>query len=541
MNSYSLIDKRLQDCLNSFCKIDQSLESTKENSNINSSKKETTKIGLNIFQKPSHCNETNKIGNNIEEETIHTRLYNEKKIFKEKKENLILKSQKEFNKNKFHPKISKFSQNINMKNQNVFQRLYEEKNNDNFNKNIYNQKCNNIYKNFIKNSNKLNNNNNKYFYNNNNNNINSFDEEYCYRKCKCYSKYKENYPFEPQLNKSTLLINNKLEKEGNNSLKRILKKKEKNYSNKGKFFSDNEYSSYFNNTSLIEKDKNKNCTKFIKLYDKCMKEKKYYENKYKEIRKNKLKLENFSFTPQINDQNSIDYFNKKNDNDNENKLTKLINISGTNIISPKKFLTNKEKINEFLENSRNFQSKKEKNLEKLTKQILSKESFDFTPVINKKIMPDDIKNIKSQISYINDYVNNRRDFLNKKKDEEEYLDYITKRSICVSKRKFVTKNNSCSPQKVKVLKNKKYFRNLSAKDVLNKRKIYNIEEFYNNSFYEDNNEIKSNKNLNYENDIFYSNGKTEKDEKTNNIKVINLNDFENAFKNITQLNGGKLN
>ena len=307
MNSFSLIDKRLQDCLNSFGKIDQSLESTKENSNICSSKKETTKIGLNFFQKQSNCNETNKIQqkNNIEEETIHTRLYNEKKIIKEKKENLILKSQKEFNKNKFHPKISKFSQNINMKNQNVFQRLYEEKNNINNNKIIYNQKCNNIYKNFIKNSNKLNNNKNLY-------NNNSFDEDYCYRKCKCFSKYKENYPFEPQLNKSTLLINEKLEKEGNNSLKRILKKKEKNYSNK--FFSDNENSSYYNNISLIERDKNKNFTKFIKLYDKCIKEKKYYENKYKEIRENKLKLENYSFTPEINDENSIDYFNKKNEN-----------------------------------------------------------------------------------------------------------------------------------------------------------------------------------------------------------------------------------
>ncbi len=530
MNSYSLIDKRLQDCLNSFGKIDQSLESTKENSNICSSKKETTKIGLNFFQKPSNCNETNKIQqkNNIEEETIHTRLYNEKKIIKEKKENLILKSQKEFNKNKFHPKISKFSQNINMKNQNVFQRLYEEKNNVNNNRNNYNQKCNNIYKNFIKNSNKLKNNNNNNLYNNN-----SFDEEYCYRKCKCYSKYKENYPFEPQLNKSTLLINEKLEKEGNNSLKRILKKKEKNYSNK--FFSDNENSSYYNNNSLIERDKNKNFTKFIKLYDKCIKEKNYNENKYKEIRENKLKLENYSFTPEINDENSIDYFNKK----NENKLSKLINISGTNIISPKKFLTNKEKINEFLENSRNFQSKKEKNLEKLTKQILSKESFDFTPVLNKKIMPDDIKNIKFQISYINDYVNNRREFLNKKKDEEEYLDYITKRSICVSKRKFVSKNNSCSPKKV--LKDKKFFRNLSAKEVLNKRKLYNIEEFYNYDFCEENNEIKSNNNnLNYEENIIYSNGKTDKNEKTNNIKLINLNDFENAIKNITQLNGGEV-
>jgi hypothetical protein len=331
-----------------------------------------------------------------------------------------------------------------------------------------------------------------------------------------------------------LLINEKLEKEGNNSLKRILKKKEKNYSNK--FFSDNENSSYYNNNSLIERDKNKNFTKFIKLYDKCIKEKNYNENKYKEIRENKLKLENYSFTPKINDENSIDYFNKK----NENKLSKLINISGTNIISPKKFLTNKEKINEFLENSRNFQSKKEKNLEKLTKQILSKESFDFTPVLNKKIMPDDIKNIKFQISYINDYVNNRREFLNKKKDEEEYLDYITKRSICVSKRKFVTKNNSCSPKKV--LKDKKFFRNLSAKEVLNKRKLYNIEEFYNYDFCEENNEIKSNnnKNLNYEENIIYSNGKTDKNEKTNNIKLINLNDFENAIKNITQLNGGEV-
>ena len=65
MNSYSLIDKRLQDCLNSFGKIDQSLESTKENSNICSSKKETTKIGLNFFQKQSNCNETIKIKKKI--------------------------------------------------------------------------------------------------------------------------------------------------------------------------------------------------------------------------------------------------------------------------------------------------------------------------------------------------------------------------------------------------------------------------------------------------------------------------------------------
>ena len=46
--------------------------------------------------------------------------------------------------------------------------------------------------------------------------------------------------------------------------------------------------------------------------------------------------------------------------------------------------------------------------------------------------------------------------------------------------------------------------------------------------------------MNYESNIIYSNGKTEKDEKTNNIKVINLNDFENAIKNITQLNGGEV-
>jgi len=263
-----------------------------------------------------------------------------------------------------------------------------------------------------------------------------------------------NFSFKPKLNKNSEKINEKLIKENKTSKKRLLQKKEKYNPFKGIYFSKNINSPYYKKNSLIENDKNKNIKFFINLYHRCKDQKILRDEKLEEERFNKIKKEmNYPFKP---------------------KLSKSLNSTPKNI---KKINSKIDIINNFITNNELFIQKKKNNLVKLMKRLITENNEDITfiPKINRTISSDDINTISLEIPYINNYVYQRRSFLQKIEDKKNEEEYKIKHPFLISERKFPI--NIISNKK-KFIKDIKYFRENSIREVLKQRKEYGIENYF---------------------------------------------------------------
>ena len=286
----------------------------------------------------------------------------------------------------------------------------------------------------------------------NNNNYNNY-----YNKKKINTKINNsyyNFSFKPKLDKNSEKINEKLIKQNITPKKRLLQKKEKYNPFKGIYFSKNIYSPYYRKNSLIENDKNKNIKSFINLYHRCKDQKILKDEKLQEERFNKIKKEmNYSFKP---------------------KLYKSVNSTPKNI---KNINSKIDIINNFISNNELFIKKKKNNLVKLMKRIITENNEDitFTPKINRTISSDDINTISFEIPYINNYVFQRRSFLQTIEDKKNEEEYKIRHPFLISERKFPI--NIISNKK-KFIKDIKYFRENSIREVLKKRKEYGVEYFF---------------------------------------------------------------
>ena len=121
--------------------------------------------------------------------------------------------------------------------------------------------------------------------------------------------------------------------------------------------------------------------------------------------------------------------------------------------------------------------KKKNNLVKLMKRLITENNEDITfiPKINRTISSDDINTISFEIPYINNYVFQRRSFLQTIEDKKNEEEYKIRHPFLISERKFPI--NIISNKK-KFIKDIKYFRENSIREVLKKRKEYGVEYYF---------------------------------------------------------------
>ena len=386
------------------------------------------------------------------------------------------------------------NQNIRINNEHFISQNYQPINNIN-DKKYYNEKIKkeeyNNYNNtlsikttpkfltFGNNNTNINSNRNKSgnLFNNYNKNIKNNKQHYNYKNI--------NFTFQPEINKNSILINKNLENKGKTTQKRLLKKKENFSPEQSIYFSENIHSPYYLNMSLIEKDKNKNVTPFIDLYERCRDKEMIKNEKIEKIKIELSNKDNFSFQPKLYSNRSLNYLNieKKNSTNDTNKSTNNSSLANGNMTL--NFKTNEQKIKNFLINNEKYINKKKRNISKLTKAHSEKEmkGITFYPNIKKNTIKDDYKNIIIQIPYVNDYILKRRSFIERKKRESEIEEYNNSHHLSVSKRRFINEENRPKTPDMSI----NNLRRFKFNNVLKIRKELGIEEFYSNNFSNDKN------------------------------------------------------
>ncbi len=250
------LDKKLKECLMSFSNIDEIVK-------------------MNEFKNYNSYNKIEKKN----EERFSKNLYIANKIYLENKNKEI--NNQHFTSQNYQPKT----------NMNDKKYYYEKKKQDEY-----------IFKNTlsIKTTPKF------LTFGNNNTNINSNR----YKSGNLFNNYNKNiknnknyknnnFTFQPKINKNSIIINKNLENEGITSQKRLLKKKENFSPEQSVYFSENIHSPYYLNMSLLEKDKNKNITPFIDLYERCRDKEMIKNEKIEKIKIELSNKDNFSFQPKL--------------------------------------------------------------------------------------------------------------------------------------------------------------------------------------------------------------------------------------------------
>lgn len=489
-------DKLLYDKLKSFSLIDKEINQVMKVSTSGVYHKKCAKI---IQNKKNFANSVYE-----QEESVHYRLYNEGKRLSQQKQDLINNQQKIYQRKHFTPLISPFAQKMNPKITNVYKRLSDKSECSRGHTDSTRNSTNTTgkFKHMINVSSSFQGSLEK-----NNNNPNSIKAEVDTQnkknvssktdnknqRCSCEFKYSTHFSFEPLITDKTKRLAKKL----GSSKERILSKKKKYDDSVSFYFSPSRNSPYFFDESLIEHDKENDVSKFIELYKKGIDSRKAIEESIELDRKKRKNI------PAKDSKNCL------NNHNNINSSKSTYNSSYTTNSSNKKIIT-------FLNNSRDFQSKKQRNLLKLKKDVdrEEKEYLTFSPQINEGIKKDDLNSIHKQIPFINDYVISRRSFLQKSKEEEEFELSKSLNKINTSKRKFIIESNkTIENNNNKTRKNLRYFRRKSI-EVKNSRELLQIEDFY-----EDNSiglpiNIKLPKKSNFD------------------CEKITLNEFKNAIKNI---------
>ncbi len=431
------LDKKLKECLMSFSNIDEIVKMNEfKNYNLYNKKdrnneekfNENLYKANNIYLENKEINNEHFISQNFQSKTN----INDKKNFKE------------YN----------FSNTLSIKTTPKFLTFGNNNTNINYNRN----KSGNLFTNYNKNK-KI----NKHYKNN-------------------------NFTFQPKINKISILINKNLENEGITSQKRLLQKKEHFSPEQSIYFSENLHSPYYLNMSLKERDKNKNITPFIDLYERCRDKEMIKNEKIEKIKIELSNKDNFSFQPKLYSNRSFNYLNieKKNSTNDTNKSTNNSSLANGNMTL--NFKTNEQKFKNFLKNNEKYITKKKKNISKLTKKHSEKEmkGITFYPNINKKAIKDDYKNIIMQIPFVNDYILKRRSFIERKKREIEIEEYNNSHHLSVSKRRFINEENRPKTPDISINTLKRY----KYSNVLKIRKELGIIDFYSNNLSTDKNYYK---------------------------------------------------
>lgn len=253
-----------------------------------------------------------------------------------------------------------------------------------------------------------------------NNKSNENDEEHLnkiYRKNKEKSEY---YIFDhkPKLNKKSLKIAEQLQP----SKERLVSKKKKSKSRSpdrtpAKFKNNSNFSYIsdegYNTVTSIKRSKSPTPTTRVKqLYEKGLEQKKKLESLYD--RKKKMDQEEykkFTFKPKIIKNSPVLICKISGDHDKLNKS------------SENNFTKENEKSkHDMYEKQLNWKKNIENNNKRLKKTFDDEKSknLSFKPVIQKRIPENDEKFIMKNIEQIEEYVNRRRNNIQKQKEEEEY-------------------------------------------------------------------------------------------------------------------------
>ena len=311
------------------------------------------------------------------------------------------------------------------------------------------------------------------YYNNDSN-----DNFHIYKK-KEISKDNSYEDHKPRLNKKSLEIANKLEP----SSQRLMKKKKKytNEKSKNKDIYNNIYynnHSKSNSISPSEKEHLKRCNE---LYNKGIENMIKREKIFKETKiKKDEEYKNYYFKPKliknspIIEKNNIIKSNSPSSKNNNNLITDLY----------KKQCEWKKKLE-------NENLKKKEKIDNLTKQ-----NCTFKPEISHLKIQNDEKFIMKNLKQMNDYVNKRREVLEKQKEYEKYKkkrlgEDISSYNIKLTiPRKFQlkTEERSRSHSKDNYF-DKKNYSNKYIKDINSEREEMNTYSFFNNQ----------NNNFNYNN------------------------------------------
>ena len=227
-------------------------------------------------------------------------------------------------------------------------------------------------------------------------NIESTDGSHIYKK-RATSKENVNFNYKPTLNKKSLKIANKLEPSSQRLLRKKKRIKVENSPKQNSFYS-------ISPSSAHSPHKTKNTIKKCnELYTKGVEKMQKREIMYKEQKqKENEEYKNYTFKPKITKKSPL----------LDNSVVKTTQKSRTSNNSSEELY---KKQFEWKKKVENENIKKKEKIE----NIKNKE-YTFKPEISHLNIQNDEKFIIRNINQMNDYVNKRREILQKKKEYEEY-------------------------------------------------------------------------------------------------------------------------
>jgi hypothetical protein len=213
----------------------------------------------------------------------------------------------------------------------------------------------------------------------------------------------ENFRYKPQINKNSIKIASKLMPSKERLL--IKKKRSKSKNNPVKDFSYNSHFTYLTqeNSRSFTKSPSKSPTcRTIDLYTQGIENMKKREVIHRQKKsKDAEEFKNYAYKPTINIRSNI-LSGRKVLKNNENNSKQKADVYDKNIN---------------WKNSVNFKNEKLRQ----NKSNDMKKIYTFKPNITKEFIPNDEKFITQRLDQIESYVNKRRDNLQKKKQEEEFV------------------------------------------------------------------------------------------------------------------------
>lgn len=295
----------------------------------------------------------------------------------------------------------------------------------------------------------------------------------------------ENFRYKPQINKNSIKIASKLMPSKERLL--IKKKRSKSKFNPSKDFSYNSHFTYLtheNSRSFTKSPSKSPTSRTIDLYNQGIENMKKREIVHKQKKsKDAEEFKNYAYKPAINTRSNL-------------LSGRKVIKSNDNNINPRGDVYDKN-IN--WKNSVNFKNEKMRQ----NKSNDMKKIYTFQPNIKKEYIPNDEKFISKRLDQIESYVNKRRENLQKKKQEEEFVrkrfthgeNYKCKMTI---PKEFNFKTNergrtksrekerlleyrSTSPANVKVLRDKLKTRDFfDNEDYLQRLRVENLDFSYKN-------------------------------------------------------------
>ncbi len=228
------------------------------------------------------------------------------------------------------------------------------------------------------------------------------------KKATTYANNVNQYEYKPKLNKNSIKIANQLEP----SSTRLLKKK-KRYNSQTNIIRNNSLYSSSSRDRSNSKSSKENMKKINDLYNKGMEHKQQREKIFQENKQKKdLEYQNYSFHPKII------------------KSSPLLDESNCSVKSTSK---GKDIYKRQTEWKKKLENETMKKREKIENQ--KNKDFTFKPEISHLNIQNDEKFIMRNIQQMNDYVNKRREAIQRQKELEDYK----------NKRLGISSNNNYNP------------------------------------------------------------------------------------------------